>query len=276
MKNENQPFVFQANGGIVSRGDGKSITAVSAYNSGEKLRDVYEGRVHDRSYRQDVVHKEILLPPESPQELLDRQTLLAALDHAERRTDSQMARSIKLALPNEFSLSEQIALLKEFVQENFTKYGLCADIAIHRGKLDESKKPANIEPVGERRDNPHAHILIPFRPVDKHGFCRTKTQTRFLNDRTYLIAWRKSWADILNREFERRKLPVRVSHESLAAQGIDREPTIHLGAGAMALELRGGRTDRGDMYREIAERNRAREDRRGRNHNRGREIGRSR
>ena len=95
---------YHLNAGIVSRGNGGSITAVAAYISGEKLRDNYDGKIHDRSYRQDVAYKEILLPFAAPQEFLDRQTLLDALNVSERRSDSQMARTIKIALPNELSL----------------------------------------------------------------------------------------------------------------------------------------------------------------------------
>lgn len=233
--------------------------------------------IHDRSYRQDVVYKEILLPSEAPSELLDRQTLLDALNYAERRKDAQLARSIHLALPDELSLPEQIALVREFVQVNFTRYGLSADVAIHQGKLDEKRKPRSIEPVTERKDNRHVHIIIPFRSVNEHGFCSTKQNNRFMNDPAYLVIWRKSWAELQNREFERRCLSVRVSHESLAAQGIDREPTKHLGPGAIALELRGVKTERGDIHREIVERNRMREYRKQRCHNqKNRDIVRSR
>lgn len=244
---------------IISRGHGKSAPAVSAYISGEKLRDIYVGQIYDRSYRQDVVYKEILLPPKAPSELLDRQTLLNELNCAEKRNDAQMARYIDLALPKKLSLSEQIALVREFVQVNFTRHGLCADIGIHQGKLDKDRKPTSIEPVSERSDNCHAHIMIPFRPLDEYGFCSTKHQTRFMNRRSFLVTLRESWANLQNREFERRRLSVRVSHESLAAQGIDRKPTKHLGASAMAQELHGVQTERGDMYREIIAHNRERE-----------------
>ena len=267
---------FHLNASVISRGHGKSVTAASAYVSGEKLRDMYNGLIYDRSYRQDVVYKEILLPPEAPSELLDRQTLLDALNYAERRKDAQLARSIHLALPDELSLPEQIALVREFVQVNFIRRGLRADIAIHQGKLDKTRKPLSIEPVVERKDNRHAHIIVPFRSVNKCGFCPTKQKNRFMNSLSYLNIWRKSWADLQNREFERKRLSVRVSHESLAAQGIDREPTKHLGPGAIALELRGVQTERGDMHREIMERNRVREDMQQRRHHRNRDNVRSR
>ena len=243
---------------IISRGKGDSVTAAAAYISGEKLRDSYDGRVYDRSYRKDVMFKEILLPPNAPTEFLDRQNLMDALNISEKRRDSQLARTIKLALPNELSFDRQLALAKEFIMEKFIKAGLCADVAIHRGELDKSRKPSGIEPVYERQDNPHAHIIVPFRAVENDGFNKNKTQNRYMNSVKYLKELRKEWADLQNREFERMGLDVRVSHESLAAQGIAREPTMHIGAATMALELQGIRTGRGDEYRGVIERNKKR------------------
>lgn len=263
---------YHLNAGIISRGDGGSVTAADAYIGGEKLRDYYDGKIHDRSYRQDIAYKEILLPLTAPQEFLDRQTFLDALNISERRSDSQMARTIKIALPNELSLEGQIALAKEFVMENFIKLGMCADIAIHEGVLDKSRKPASIEAIYEHENNPHAHIIIPFRTVGDNGFHQTKTQSRCMNNPAYLVLWRKDWARLQNREFERLGLDVRVTHESLAAQGIDRNPTKHIGAAAMALELRGILTEPGNAYRETIAHNKEREiERQRRNRQRMRE-----
>lgn len=250
---------YHFNVGIISRGKGNSVVAAVAYINGEKLRDIYDGKLHDRSYRQDVIYKEILLPSRAPHEFHDSQTWLDALNLSEKRSDAQMARSIKVALPNELTFDEQIALVREFITNNFTEYGLCADLAIHKGHLDQNNKPVSIEAVQGRSDNPHAHIILPLRTINENGFHRTKTQNRYRNSPSYLKILRESWARLQNREFERLGLEVRVSHESLAAQGIDREPTKHIGAAAMALEQKGLRTERSDQYREIIARNRNRE-----------------
>ena len=250
---------YHLNASVISRGKGQSITSAIAYISGEKLRDNYEGKIHDRSYRLDVFHKEVLLPQNAPHAFSDRQVLVRAIDASENRSDSQMARSIKIALPNELSSDEQIALTKEFALESFINIGMCADIALHQGLLDEGRKPASIEAVYERQNNPHAHIIVPFRTVGEEGFHRTKTQGRYMNRPYYLLLWRKLWAKLQNREFEKRGLDVRVSHESLVVQGIMREATKHIGAGAMALELRGLETERGNDYRKTMTRNKERE-----------------
>jgi len=250
---------YHFNASIVSRGNGSSIAAAVAYISGEKLHDSYDGKIHDRSHRRDVIYKATLLPLSAPREFLDRQTWLDALNRAERRCDAQMARSIKVALPNELTFEEQVALVEEFVSENFIAQGFLADLAIHRGLLNRHRVSEDIEPVEERRDNPHAHIVVPLRTVDEDGFSRTKTQGRYMNNPSYLNQWRREWARLQNREFERLGLDVRVSHESLAARGINREPTKHIGAAAMALENRGIQTERGDQYRAVIALNRSRE-----------------
>ncbi|MCL2721946.1 MAG: MobA/MobL family protein [Treponema sp.] len=269
--------IYHFNVGIISRGNSDSITGASAYISGEKLRDNFTNKIYNYSKRQDVIFKEILLPQKAPSEFHDRQAFLNALNISEKRKDSQLARTIKNALPNELPLDVSIALLKEFLHDIFISVGLCADIAIHKGRFDENRKPNNIEAVHERLDNPHAHIIIPFRPVDGNGFCRIKTQTRYMNKRTFLKKLREDWARLLNREFERRGLDVRVSHESHAARGIfDLEPTTHLGPAVLAMEKKGIRTERGDEHRRIIKRNKEREISREKSLERERSLDRSR
>ena len=143
-------------------------------------------------------------------------------------------------------------------------------MAIHAGKIDSTRKPSSLPSLGSLQDNPHLHALIPLRKVDEQGFQRTKLASRMRDRLKQLNEWRKCWADLLNREFERQYLDIRVSQESLAAQGIHREPTIHLGARTIALEAKNIRTDRGNRYRDIFSRNKEREQKRLRNKNRSR------
>lgn len=77
-----------------------------------------------------------------------------------------------------------------------------------------------------------------------------------------IYIWRKEWADVQNRAYERNHLVERVSHYSLKAQGIDREPTIHLNLADWQKEKRGERTIAGDKKREIETRNKEREEQR--------------
>lgn len=94
--------LYSFNASLISRGKGQSIVAADAYICGEKLRDKYEGKIHDRSYRNDVVYKELLLPAGAPNDFRNRQTFMDALNTAERRHDAQMARNLKLPCPMSF------------------------------------------------------------------------------------------------------------------------------------------------------------------------------
>jgi ATP-dependent exoDNAse (exonuclease V) alpha subunit len=69
--------------------------------------------------------------------------------------------------------------------------------------------------------------------------------------------WREAWADIQNRTFERLQVKdsdgriLRVDHRSYDAQGIDREPTQHMGVLATAMERDGKPTEIGERNRAI-------------------------
>lgn len=70
--------------------------------------------------------------------------------------------------------------------------------------------------------------------------------------------WREGWAMLCNELFRQMGMQKRVTHLSYERQGMNREPTIYLGAKAQSLENRGIQTDRGDKNRAIKSRNRQR------------------
>jgi len=109
---------------------------------------------------------------------------------------------------------------------------------------------ASIDDKGD--GNPHAHIMLTTRHITPEGFGLKNTD---FDKKVELIKWRENWANINNRKFEGKGLAERIDHRTLEAQGIDREPTIHLGHEASKLEKRGKRSKRGDINREIQKRN---------------------
>ena len=204
--------------------------AYVAYQSGEKLHGVGDKIIHDYTRKKGVVHKEIILPKDAPSEFKDRATLWNAVEKRERRDDSRLLREIDAALQTEFTLQENIVLLREFVRENFVEKGMVADLAIH-----------------DKGDgNPHVHIKLTLRDVTPEGFGNVN---RDWNKTAELVGWRKNWAGVNNRKFEEKGLETRIDHRSYRARGVDREPSIHLGAEAWALERRGIRTEKGDYSR---------------------------
>jgi hypothetical protein len=79
------------------------------------------------------------------------------------------------------------------------------------------------------------------------------------NEHALFLGWRENWADVNNCMFERKGLAERIDHRSYEDQGIDREPMIHLGYEAAALERKGIKTERGNHNREVQKRNEERE-----------------
>ena len=250
---------------IVSRGKGKSAVAASAYRSGEKIKNEYDGVVHDFTRKGGIAHTEILLPQNAPQEFLDRGTLWNSVEKIEKSKNSQLAREIEIALPKELDREKQIELVREYVKENFVKIGMCADIALH--DKDDG--------------NPHAHILLTMRPLNedktwgakskkeyildengekvklKNGNYKTrKINTVDWNEQDKAEEWRKTWADITNKYLEENSIQEKVDHRSYQRQGIEEIPTIHLGVSASQMEKKGIATDRGNINREIRKQNR--------------------
>ena len=249
---------------IISRGKGKSAVAASAYRSGEKIKNEYDGIVHDFTRKGGIAHTEILLPQNAPQEFANRSVLWNSVEKIEKSKDSQLAREIEIALPKELDMEKQIELVRNYVKENFVDVGMCADIAIH-----------------DKNDgNPHAHILLTMRPLNedktwgakskkeyildengekvklKNGNYKTrKINTVDWNEQDKAEHWRKAWADITNKYLEENSIQEKVDHRSYQRQGIEQIPTIHLGVSATQMEKKGIATDRGNINREIKHQN---------------------
>lgn len=232
----------------ISRVQGGSAAKTASYILRSNIYDSYEDKTHYYSYVEDLLYSEILIPDGAPSEYQNLETLLKEMEQSEKRYDARVGRVVRLTLPHEncFSTNDLIELTRSFVKEAFLEKGMCAVIAIHEGK--------NKDPT---KNNPHAHIMLTDRPIDAYGFCNKKN--REWNKTEVLREWRKLWADEQNRYFKEKGLELRVSHESLEVQGIDREPMIPLGRAAMALERKGIRTVQGNRNREIECRQRERE-----------------
>lgn len=67
-----------------------------------------------------MVYKEIMLPSHVPPEYADRQTLWNAVEKVERHPKAQLAYSFDIALQNEFSLDENIALARQFYRSSLS------------------------------------------------------------------------------------------------------------------------------------------------------------
>ncbi len=60
---------------IIKRSNNESAVSAAAYQSGEKLFSEYDQEQKHYPYKNEVTHKEIMLPPHVPPEYADRNTL---------------------------------------------------------------------------------------------------------------------------------------------------------------------------------------------------------
>lgn len=227
---------------VIKRSEGKSSVASAAYRAGQRLEDERTGEIHDYGRKGGVIHSEVLAPEGTPDWMHDRAQLWNAVESVERRKDAQLAREVQLSLPHELDQEQRKALLLDFVQEQFVNQGMIADVAIHA--------PSQ---AGDER-NHHAHVMLTMRELTGDGFGK---KNRDWNSPEILANWREEWANHQNRALERGGHDARVSHLSYEAQGIDREPTQHLGAVASDMERKGKASRIGDENRQIANDNAA-------------------
>ncbi|MFL7885812.1 MobA/MobL family protein [Proteus mirabilis] len=147
-------------------------------------------------------------------------------------------REIEIALPRELTPAQRLELVRDFIQQEIGDRH-AYQFAIH-----------NPRAAIEGGEQPHAHIMFSERLNDgierdpQPYFKRANTKNperggakkaRFgetpTERKAYLIAQRERWADLQNKHLERYQHPDRVDARSLKAQGIEREPERHFGAG---------------------------------------------
>jgi len=221
---------------LVSRSKGQSAVAAAAYRAGMRLDDDRLGKIFDYTRRSGVLHCEILAPDNAPDWMRNRGQLWNAVEKAEKRKDSQLARSLDIALPHELEPEQNLALVRDFVRAEFVERGMIADLAIH----GPGRK-------GDNR-NVHAHILLTTREIAGPGF---GSKARDWNSKQELQQWRQTWAEHANRILEREGFEERIDHRSLLDQGIEREPTTHVGPAGKKMEERGNTSDRAQRNRDI-------------------------
>ena len=217
---------------IISRSSGYSAVASAAYRSGSLMLDERTGLTHDYTRKSGVAEAVILTPATAPAWCTNRAELWNAVEKAERRKNSQLAREIELAIPHELPQDAARETVLAFVRENFVSQGMIADVAFHH--MDKT--------------NPHAHIMLTTRAVGPAGF---GGKVRDWNDRTHAETWRASWADHANRALANAGYQEEIDHRSYERQGLEKTPGIHLGKSACAMETRGIETERGEQNRLI-------------------------
>jgi ATP-dependent exoDNAse (exonuclease V) alpha subunit len=235
------------------RSGGSSAVSAAAYRAGERIRDERSGKTYDHSDRQDVMHKEIILPGEFAADDMswaqDRASLWNTAESAETRKNSRVAREYLVALPAELPHEHRLSLVKGFSHELVERYRFALDVAIHAPRDFPGSDPRNF----------HAHLLATTREVTTEGLgAKTTVEWSDANRRAAglgpaiieLLHVRQRWAEATNAALEEVHLGTRIDHRTLAAQGIDREPAPHIPRAAFEMERHGYKSPVAERIRE--------------------------
>jgi len=230
----------------VSRTGGRSATAAAAYRAAELVHDRTSGEVFDYTRKRGVEHSEIVLPTMSARRDInwarDREALWNAAEMAENRSNSRIAREYEVALPHELTKAQRLELVRGFATEIADRHGVAVDFAIHAPHR-----------LGDER-NWHAHVLATTRVIEPGGLGEKATiewsdtnrrKAELEPARKEIESIRERWAELTNEKLLEHGHQIRVDHRSLEAQGIEREPTVHLGPAVSGMERRGIETEVG-------------------------------
>jgi hypothetical protein len=229
--------IYHQNLKHISRGKGQSACAAAAYRSGTKIYDERLGQTHNYEKKQGVDYTKILAPSYAPSWVNHRAQLWNQVEKKDTRINARPASELDIALPIELSQQQQIKLIKTFAQTTLVSRGLIVDLACH----------------DLNSHNPHAHLMFTTRKINEQGLGE---KDRDIKSKDFLNYLRQTWEEQANDALSQAKIPERIDHRSLEAQGIvDREPQIHLGPDICQMRARGISTDRGEKYDEIEQTN---------------------
>lgn len=228
---------------VIGRAAGRSAIAAAAYRSASRLRDDRLGRDQDFSAKRGVVHSEVMLPENAPEEWNDRERLWNDVEAFEKRKDAQLAREVEFAIPREMTQAQGVELARDFVAREFVDRGMIADLNVHW------------DMGADGQPKPHVHVMLTMRSVDDNGFGQ---KVRDWNRTEMIERWRERWADHVNERLTELDIDARIDHRSLEAQGIGLEPQTKIGAPAQRIEAAGIEADRAEDHRRIARENGAR------------------
>lgn len=254
-----------------SSGRASSAVGFSAYISGEKAVDERTGIIYDFS-RKEVEDKEIMLPQNAPDRLLDRSVLWNEVEKMEsKKSNSCFAQRLDAALPRELSVDTCKEVMREF-GTFFTDHGFIADLALHYNshnphihailtarKLDDTgdwekykeKKVYSLDEEGNRI--PVIDKETGLQKVDSRNRLQWKREKIVSNgwNRQLFLDIRKEWEAVCNDALERNGIEDRIDCRSYADQGIDKIPTVHEGRAAREMEAKGQIADVCEENRKI-------------------------
>ncbi|KAB2836880.1 MAG: AAA family ATPase, partial [Caedimonadaceae bacterium] len=196
----------------VSRSTGGNACRKAAYNERTSLKCERTGELFYFEHKEDGIYHDVMLPEGAHEKFKSSKVLWNAVEHFERRSNSQLCKELVLALPDnpEISFEDRIELTRQFVEQNFVSKGVAVQMDIHAPH--------------EGDKNWHAHLLVTTRRFSKDGMTFHTHKARDLDPevRGGMIVeadlWGEIWRDLQNTYFKEKGLDLRVDAIGLVPQ----------------------------------------------------------
>ncbi|KAG9613339.1 hypothetical protein KCV01_g1269, partial [Aureobasidium melanogenum] len=255
---------------IHSRSKGHSAVAGVAYRLGLRLWDERLQVWHDyrrRALGEEVVMALTVAPDGAPEWATDPGQLWNAVELAEKRKDSQVARDYRIPVPLGLNDKRAGQLAERLARFIMGELGTPVSVGLHRDAdtdaLGEVKPP--------EKQGYHAHLYFPSRPLvlqpatgegGKGGDGSDEERTAAFGARHPMLAskalgrgmvetFNRVWAELATAAAADAGMDARYDHRSYERMGVDLTPQPTLGSGATALERKGFWTRKGDAVRDI-------------------------
>lgn len=196
----------------VKRSAGQNACHKAAYNGRMTVTNERTGESYNYANKGDSAHHEVLIPEGAHARFKDARVLWSAVEKRETRTNSQVAKEMVLALPDDacVSFSHKLEMVRQFVTFHFVDKGLAVQLDIH-------------EPHEEEDHNCHAHVLMTTRRFTKGGD-HLGEKARDLDGEVRMGVlmeaqrWGELWRDFQNQYFRDHGIDLRVDENGIVAQ----------------------------------------------------------
>ncbi|MBX9697069.1 MAG: AAA family ATPase, partial [Alphaproteobacteria bacterium] len=196
----------------VSRSTGGNACRKAAYNERTSLKCERTGELFYFEHKKDGIYHNVMLPEGAHEKFKSSKVLWNAVEHFEKRSNSQLCKELVLALPDnaEISFEDRIELTRRFIDQNFVSKGVAVQMDIHAPH--------------EGDKNWHAHLLVTTRRFSKDGMTFHTHKARDLDPevRGGLVVeadlWGEIWKDLQNNYFKEKGLDLRVDAIGLVPQ----------------------------------------------------------
>lgn len=156
---------------IINKSDHKSAVATAAYHSGTRIKNEYDGMVHDFSKKKYVKETYIRMPAGVPEKWVDEKVpakermaiIWNDIEKTHTAANSRLARYNYIALPHDLTVRQGLECVDKFFDEYCIKKGMGVTYTLH-----------------DEPNNRHVDIMYLIGEYDKNGKPKQRFRKEYL------------------------------------------------------------------------------------------------